>query len=187
MKKRYIALVLAATMLVTLPMASIAHPGDHEPGAAEELVANYFGHVIAGNWEGVAASLDPHEMATLKQFLVDAFAASADGAELVPFLLGQSLEELRSADPAAVFVSLMELAFQFAPDLHYLELDILGGVPEGDDTIHFVVRTHMRADLIELRQVSVVTTRNVAGQWRISMTADIQALVHGFQQILAEQ
>lgn len=95
------------------------------------------------------------------------------------FGIGSAVEAAQTSDTALV-ASLLRFGTAqeqgFAAALRTAQLNVIGHVPEGADTVHMLARISLSLDSVPFSQVEVISFRRYGSTWRTLLKADISAM-----------
>lgn len=134
------------------------------------------------DWTRAAALMHPSALAQFHDLFrpvlqCDNPAAAQARQEL--FGIRSSAEAARTSDTALV-ASLLRFGTEreqgFAAALRTAQLNVIGHVPEGVDTVHVLARISLSIDSLPFSQVEVISFRRYRSTWRTLLKADISAM-----------
>jgi hypothetical protein len=140
----------------------------------------------------------PAELEKFKQILWPAFVqmAKADTASLkgpFPTLLGLQRTDSGLVDmPAAqFFANLLNALSQMSPEIKdgfaNMKGQVVGEVPEGDSTVHVVIRFATASNGIQLTQMEVVTVIKYGKEWRLALSGKMEGLAFSIRQQMTKR
>lgn len=195
-------LLTATVLLACLPMAAFAAPPAPD-ATPEQVAAEAYARMKAGDWEGAAETFDPKALASFRsmmQPLMDAMTgaapakddvsrrAAAAGAEMflaILFSPATSMEEVKALSDAEYLGRVMKNA----TGLSGVKLDdqqILGAVAEGPDTVHLVTRTRASAEGITVTEMEVITLNRTPAGWRLAMSGEMTGLAEALTEMMTD-
>jgi hypothetical protein len=95
------------------------------------------------------------------------------------FGLSSAVEAAKASD-TTLLASLLRFGISqekgFTDALRTAQLNVIGHVPEGADTVHVLARLSILVDSIPFSQVEVMSFRRYGATWRTLLKADISAM-----------
>lgn len=185
-------LLTASLLLACLPVFVAAAPPP--PGATpEQVAAEAYTRMKAGDWEGAAETFDPKALASFRammQPILDAMLApkaSGEGAKTeaagdmsalflaMMFSPATSLEEIKALSDQQFLGRVMKNMTGMG-GLELQSQEILGSVAEGADTVHLVARTKASAGGTSLTEMEVISLGRTPAGWRLTMSGELSGL-----------
>jgi hypothetical protein len=173
------AIIVAATTSIL----AAASPASAQVAAAESprVVANQF--LVAmrdANWGAMASLMHPSALQELRGILAPLFE-SAGGGQLRMALLGvATVDEAKALSDSAAFSNFIRASTQqqagLQEALRSAELQFLGEIPEGGDTVHVVYRMVMTVEDIRVTRMDVMSLARAPAGWRGLLKGDLSAL-----------
>lgn len=134
------------------------------------------------NWSRVAALLHP---AALAQFhglfapVLECQTPQASEARRELFGITSAVQAARMPDSvliAALFRATAGREAGLASILHTAQLQVLGHVAEGPDTVHVVSRLSVSIDSMQIGQMEVISLARDGPTWRVLLKSDLSAI-----------
>ena len=162
-------------------------------GEASKVVNEAYDAYRATDWATYASWLHPEGLNRYEQILrpgvgSDIQVDSAGEVGEKYQWLGRSFntQELMDMSPAEFFSFTMTEIITAVPQLKEAmssaTIDVLGEMPEGDTLIHVVVRTSAEAMGYGMSEVSVLTTKQHEGAYRMMLPGQIEGLITAIAQ-----
>jgi hypothetical protein len=153
--------------------------------SAEEVAAEAYARMRAGDWPSAAEAFDP---AALKQFR-DMMAPMLEGpvGEAMAgmfFGAGSSGSDLAKMNDAAFFAGFMRTVSD-GSGARLDGQDILGKVPEGPDRQHLVTRATAEAMGLRMTQMEVVTLNRTPQGWRLALSGELEGMAQALRRASA--
>jgi hypothetical protein len=161
--------------------------GGTTSGEATAAATQAFEAFRTSDWTTYASQLHPMALERFESILRPAFdvMVQVDSAGNVPeeFKWYDSTiktEDFMNMEPEAFFAYSMTELTKAVPGLsEALEgstIEVIGEVAEGDSLVHVVVRTQAQALGMGMSEVSVMTTRQSDGEFRLMLPSQIEGL-----------
>jgi hypothetical protein len=179
-------LVLATLLLTSTGAALAASTPASKP---EQVVETYIASLTGGRFEEAAAQMDPRDLERFRELLQPVFEIEGKPGEPGPLALLDGVKDAAAAKalsgPAffnAFLNGLSKLNPAFGASLRTATGELLGSVPEGADTLHFVCRSKAKVGELSLTKMTVVTLHRVSGAWKIALSGEIEGLAETIRQ-----
>lgn len=174
-----------AVLLMSLVVAPLAAAELTPEMSAEQVAAEAYARMRAGDWPSAAEAFDP---AALKQFR-DMMAPMLEGpvGEAMAgmfFGAGSSGSDLAKMNDAAFFAGFMRTVSS-GTGARLDGQDILGKVPEGPDRQHLVTRTTAEAMGVRMTQMEVVTLNRTPQGWRLALSGELEGMAQALRRASA--
>jgi hypothetical protein len=184
-RRRCAAAVLAiyVSFVSTMSFAATLAPSD----TPETVIRESYRRMQAGDWTAAAETFDP---AALKQFremlapIMDAVGDGSDGLGLLGMFFGPEAtpETLKTMNDQEFFSGIVgNLIRSSGGSLEGQE--VVGGVAEGADRMHMVVRSRAAAMGITLTQMEVVTLNKTPDGWRLALSGKMEGMAQALKQL----
>ncbi|MCC7250210.1 MAG: hypothetical protein IT473_16440 [Lysobacter sp.] len=185
--KRFIRRPLTALALTAALCIANAAPlwaAELTPDASPEAVLQEsFRRMKASEWVSAADAFDP---AALKQFreMLAPIIESDDSAGVVAMFFGDDVTpaSLKSMSDQAYFAGMMSSIMQTAGGSLDSQ-EVLGGVAEGPDRMHMVVRNKAAAMGMTITQMEVVTLNKTPQGWRLALSGKMEGMAQALKQL----
>ncbi|MBP6750585.1 MAG: hypothetical protein KA144_13185 [Xanthomonadaceae bacterium] len=185
--KRFIRRPLTALVLTVALCIANAAPlwaAELRPDATPEAVLHEsFRRMKAGEWTSAADAFDPAALTQLRDMLAP-ILESEDGAGVATMFFGDgaSPASLKSMSDQAFFAGLMSSIMQTAGGSLESQ-EVLGGVAEGPDRMHMVVRNKAAAMGLSITQMEVVTLNKTPQGWRLALSGKMEGMAQALKQL----
>jgi hypothetical protein len=180
-------LAIAALCLSLLSVCAPLYAADLKPDDSPETVLREsYRRMQANDWPAAADTFDP---AALKQFrdMLAPILDAGEGAAVLPMLFGpaQTPDSLKTMSDQAFFAGLISSMMRSSGGT--LEgQDVVGGVAEGPERMHMVVRSKAAAMGITMTQMEVVTLNKTAEGWRLALSGKMEGMAQALQMFRAK-
>jgi hypothetical protein len=159
----------------------------------DQLVERYFRAIADGRFDEAALLMEPAALDRLRDTLLPvllAAPASPGKPGALTLLDGvESAEAARALSGAGFFSAFLRGVAKvnpaFAEAFGSISGEVVGSVPEGPDTLHFVCRSKARVANVALTKMIVVTLHRAAGEWRVALSSEIEGMVEAIRKGLA--
>ncbi len=175
------------TMLSLTLLLSCSGSGNSSGGKATEVATKAYDAFRQADWDTYASWMHPEALERFESILRPAFDVmiQVDSAGNAPeeFKFYDSTiktEEFLSMQPQEFFAFSMGEITKAVPGLGDAMkgsmMEVIGEIAEGDTLVHVVVRTSAEAMGVGMTEVSVLTTRQSEGQYRLMLSGQIEGL-----------
>ena len=180
--------LLGLLMILTLTLLlSCSGGGNTTGGEATEVATKAHDAFRQTDWKTYASWMHPEALRRFESILRPAFDVmiQVDSAGNPPeeFKFYDSTiktEEFLSMRPQEFFAFSMGEITKAVPGLGEAlrgsSIEVIGEIQEGDSLVHVVVRTSAEAMGVGMTEVSVLTTRQSEGQYRLMLSGQIEGL-----------
>ena len=175
--------MLALGFLALPAAAACAQRADEEP---VEVAARYVAAMKMGDYETMADLVHPEALSQLRNLfepLLESPAGPALARELLGVASAAQAAELPDED---YFAGLMRFVVSQQPGfdeaLRTAEVEMLGHVKEGSDTVHVVYRLDLMVEGISLTQIDVFSMKRFDGTWRGLLKGDLTNMAAALRQ-----
>jgi len=183
--KRLLRRPLSAIVLTAALCFANAAPlwaADLKPDASPEAVLQEsFRRMKASEWAAAADAFDPAALEQFREMLAP-ILESDDGAGVMAMFFGDSVspESLKSMSDQAFFAGLMGTPHaNLGGTLESQE--VLGGVAEGPERMHMVVRSKAAAMGLSITQMEVVTLNKTPQGWRLALSGKMEGMAQALK------
>ncbi len=153
----------------------------------ETVLRESYRRMQASDWKATAETFDP---AALKQFremlmpILDAAGESDASGGLLTMFFGADVtpESLKTKSDQEFFSGFVGSMMR-ASGGSLEGQDVLGGVAEGPDRMHVVVRSKAAAMGISITKMEVVTMNKTAAGWRLALSGEMEGMVQALRQL----
>lgn len=167
------ALALLLAPICGLPAFAAALTPDMPP---EAVAAEAYARMQAGDWVGASGTFDPQALRGFREMFVpllqeptgDAMAAGLFGA-------GTTAAEVAKMSDAEFFAGFVRKAIG-GLGVSLNGQQILGAVPEGENRVHLVARTHAETMGVRITGMEVVTLNRTPQGWRLAMSGEMEGM-----------
>ena len=175
---------IAMSAALCLASAPSLRAAELKPDASPEAVLQEsFRRMQTSEWAAAADAFDP---AALKQFreMLAPLLESDDSASVMAMFFGDdvSAASLKSMSDQAFFAGLMSTIMQTSGG-RLESQDVLGGVAEGPDRMHMVVRSKAAAMGLSITQMEVVTLNKTPQGWRLALSGKMEGMAQALRQL----
>ncbi len=178
---------IALQPLVPLCVAAMLVPaapalGQSPAETPEEVTQEYLQATRDTNWSRMAGLLHPLALAEFHGLfapVLECETPSAIQARREMFGITSGVQAARTPDTALVAALFRATAGRDAnltAILRTAQLQILGHVTEGPDTVHVVSRLSVAVDSLPVVQMEVVSLARSGATWRVLLKSDLSAL-----------
>jgi hypothetical protein len=173
--------LLGTVVLAAAPAA--AQSADDE---AIAVAGSYVDAMRASDFDGMAALMHPVSLAELRE-IFSPVLASETGPGIISAIGLPPPDQLASMSDSEFFAAFMRAIVAgdstMADALRQAQADLLGSVPEGDDTVHVVYRMRMKIEGVEVSEMEVLSLGRWENTWRGLLAGDLAGLAAMFQGI----
>jgi hypothetical protein len=173
--------LLGTVVLAAAPAA--AQSADDE---AIAVAGSYVDAMRASDFDGMAALMHPVSLAELREIFSPVLASEA-GPGIISAIGLPPPDQLASMSDSEFFAAFMRAIVAgdstMADALRQAQADLLGSVPEGDDTVHVVYRMRMKIEGVEVSEMEVLSLGRWENTWRGLLAGDLAGLAAMFQRI----
>lgn len=176
--------VLALTVALCVANVAPLWAAELTPDASPEAVLQEsFRRMQANEWVAAADAFDP---AALKQFreMLAPIVEAEDGAGVVAMFFGDEATpaSLKAMNDQAFFAGMMSTIMSVSGGTLESQ-EVLGGVPEGADRMHMVVRSKAAAMGLSITQMEVVTLNKTPQGWRLALSGKMEGMAQALKQL----
>jgi hypothetical protein len=176
-------LAIYAALASTISFAATLAPSD----TPEAVIRESYRRMQAGDWTSAAETFDPAALKQFREMLAPIMSAAGDGSEglgLLAMFFGPEVtpEALKDMNDQDFFSGIVgNLIRSSGGTLEGQE--VLGGVAEGADRMHMVVRNRAAAMGITLTQMEVVTLNKTPDGWRLALSGKMEGMAQALKQL----
>lgn len=175
---------LALTAALCIANAAPLWAAELKPeDSPEAVLQESFRRMKASEWSAAADAFDP---AALKQFrqMLAPIIESDDSAGVVAMFFGDEATpaSLKSMSDQAFFAGMMSSIMQTMNGALESQ-EVLGGVAEGPDRMHMVVRNKAAAMGLSITQMEVVTLNRTPQGWRLALSGEMEGMAQALKQL----
>ena len=176
---RPLVAVGAAFLAVVTASAALAQAAPETP---EQVAQQYLTAVRDTNWIAAAQLMHPSALAQFHDMFRPVLQCEGqEVAQAREALFGlHSLAEATRVSDTVLMASLLRFGTTrregLADVLRTAQMQVIGHVPEGADTVHVLTRLTFALDSIRVSQVEVISFRRFGATWRTLLKADISAM-----------
>lgn len=176
--------------MVWLPVTAAAvvtpAPAQSADDEAITVAGSYVDAMRASDFDGMAALMHPVSLAELREIFSPVLASEA-GPGIISAIGLPPPDQLASMSDSEFFAAFMRAIVAgdstMADALRQAQADLLGSVPEGDDTVHVVYRMRMKIEGVEVSEMEVLSLGRWENTWRGLLAGDLAGLAAMFQGI----
>ena len=180
-------LLCLLTMLSLTLLLSCSGGGNTTGGEATEVATKAYDAFRQADWETYASWMHPDALDRYESILRPAFDAviQVDSTGNMPeefkwFDSTINTEGFLNMTPKDFFAFSMAEIVAAVPGLGAAlqgsQMETIGEIPEGDTLVHVVVRTSAESMGIGMTEVSVLTTRQSEGEYRLMLSGQIESI-----------
>jgi hypothetical protein len=175
--------------LLVVALLALAVPAWGAEGASavvdnspEGVTRQYFDAIRTGGVTAAVRFMHPDALARFQEMLVPLFAAEAEAghSELRDATFGSeaTLEQVTAKTPEQFMGGFAALMDRQVGQIEFTDLQVIGSVPEGDETVHVLARigVGMPDSEDEIEGMEVVTLIRWQDSWRLGLTKQMQGL-----------
>jgi hypothetical protein len=180
---------LAAALLVAGAGPAVPALAQDASQTPEQVTQAFLQATRDTNWARMAALLHPTALAQFHSFFAPVLQCQTPEANEIRrqiFGITSAVETARTPDSvlvAALFRTMAKQDRGFADVLRTAQLQMLGHVTEGPDTVHVVSRLTIVLDSMTLGQMEVVSLARDGPTWRVLLKSDFSALAVLFRRV----
>lgn len=159
----------------------------------EQVAGQYMAATRAADWAGMARLMHPSALRQMRE-LFDAILSSADAeaAEARQQLFGvRSAAEAAAMPDTLLFTNflrtVMAMQAEVTSALRTAEMQVLGHVNEGADTVHVLTRLTLTVETIPISQMDVMSFGRLGPTWRGLLKADFTAMAARLRAMLTQR
>lgn len=176
------------TVLALFSLAAVLHAQGPGPERVAEM---QMAAVSRSDWSGFTSFMHPDALESFKAAFAEILSMDGTG-EAGSGLFGVSdLAQYQQASAADLFTLFMQRLSEAAPEMMMMtrgaRYQVLGAVLEGPELAHVVYRLTVTVDDTPFSSMEVETYRKHGGQWKSMLRREIDQLVAGIRQSIAEQ
>jgi hypothetical protein len=147
----------------------------------EAVLRESYRRMQASDWVGAADTFDPAALKQYREMIAPLLEAGED-AGMLAMLFGTEATagSLKAMSDQAFFAAMTASMMRTASSTLDGQ-EILGGVAEGPDRIHMVVRSKASAMGLSLTQMEVVTLNKTAQGWRLALSGKMEGMAKAMQ------
>ena len=165
----------------TLLMAaflSLAASLAHAAATPESAVKEYMAALQKDGMMAVSRYLHPDELKRFKEMLLPMFRKDATAkSEAIRGIYGAeaTLASIEAMPPAEFMDGFMRLAGEQLSGATFGDADIIGKVSE-NDVVHVVTRASTKVKEIQIKTLTVVSTKKSGAEWKLMLTGELEGL-----------
>lgn len=166
---------LLSLILLACPLMAFAE-------TPEERAELYFADVQRLDFDAAVGHYDPDGLREFREeFSFYKELPAQQQAQFIQTFFGpmETVESVRKLSDQAFFAAIFKFVMrqaEAAGGLNFDELEILGGVPEGDDVRHLVTRNRVSVGEIQVEAMEVVSLKQHGEEWRILMSGKLKGM-----------
>lgn len=142
------------------------------------------------DWLCLARLLDPVALNDLRGLIGEMVeGADTSNPRLLALFGGKTPEQIKRLNDAEFFAAFMSGTMSNLGGVSVDSVQVVGGIPEGDDQYHAVTRTVMRSGLSDtpVTTMDIASLRRIDGHWRLQLKADVRAMADGLRRMRADR
>jgi hypothetical protein len=138
---------------------------------AQDVVSKYAAATAQENWSVAMRLVDPRDLTEVGAYFRKILTSESYASERTQAfkITDEELEQASDADVVALVFSAAFKEMRRHSAIEELNIDVLGGVPETPELVHFVAKSHGQISGREITGVSVISARRREGQWYVVM------------------
>lgn len=175
---------LVLTVALCVAGAAPVWAADLKPDASPEAVLQEsFRRMQASEWAATADVFDPAALKQLREMLAP-ILESDQGAGVASLFFGDDATpaSLKSMNDQAFFAGMMSTLMRVSGGTLESQ-EVLGGVAEGPDRMHMVVRNKAGAMGMSITQMEVVTLNKTPQGWRLALSGKMEGMAQALKQL----
>jgi hypothetical protein len=164
--------------LLLMSVLSLAASVAQAAGTPEATVKEYMAALQKDGMVAVSRFLHPDELKRFKEMLLPMFRKDATAkSEIIHGIYGAeaTLTSVEAMPPAEFMDGFMRLAGEQLSGATFGDSDVLGTVSE-KDVVHVLARATTKVKELQVRTVTVVSTRQSGGDWKLMLTGELEGL-----------
>jgi hypothetical protein len=172
-------LLVLSLALVSLPLfAADLTPTD----SPETVLRESYRRMQANEWNAAAETFDPAALKQFREMLAPILEAGEGAGMLALFFDGQTPESLKAMSDQAFFSGMIANMMKTAGGTLDSQ-QVIGGVAEGTDRMHMVVRAKASAMGLSITQMEVVTLNKTPDGWRLALSGKMEGMAQALQHL----
>lgn len=183
-RRRFAAVALAVSFIFATASSSAADltAGD----TPETVLRESYRRMQANDWSAAAETFDPAALKQFREMLMPILEAGDDnsigvGLQALFFSADVTPESMKTMSDREFFSGIIGSMMR-ASGGSLEGQDVLGGVAEGPDRMHMVVRSKAAAMGLSITKMEVVTMNKTATGWRLALSGKMEGMVQALQQ-----
>lgn len=173
---------IAVAGVVATTLLCPPSPAQGAPETPEQVARQLLGAIRDTNWVRAASLMHPSALAQFHDLfrpVLQCDNPAAVQARKEVFGVGSAVEAARMSD-TALMASLLRFGTTreqgVTAMLRTAQLNVIGHVAEGVDTVHVLARISLLVESMPFSQVEVISFRRYRSTWRSMLKADISAM-----------
>lgn len=174
--------VFSAPLWAAAPAESVAHVDTTQAQAVIQASAECSRRQ---DWPCLARLMDPAALKDLRTLLGEVVEGGGADPRMAAMFGGKTPEQITRLDDAEFFAAFLGGTMRAAGGVTIDSVQVVGGIPEGDDQYHAITRSVMRTGLVDtpMTVMDIASVRRVDGQWRLQLKGDMRAMVEGLRRM----
>jgi hypothetical protein len=148
----------------------------------ETVLRESYRRMQASDWNSAAETFDPAALKQFREMLAPILEASEGAGMLALFFDGQTAESLKAMSDQAFFAGMIANMMKTSGGTLDSQ-QVIGGVAEGADRMHMVVRSKASAMGLSITQMEVVTLNNTPDGWRLALSGKMEGMAQALQHL----
>lgn len=149
--------------------------------SAEEVAAEAYARMRAGDWQAAAEAFDPAAMKRFRDMMAPMLEGPVGEAMAGMFFGADSSgSDLAKMNDAAFFAGFMRTVSD-GSGARLDGQDILGKVPESPDRQHLVTRATAEAMGVRMTRMDVVTLNRTPQGWRLALSGELEGMAQALR------
>ncbi|SFK97992.1 hypothetical protein [Lysobacter sp. cf310] len=140
------------------------------------------------DWLCLARLMDPVALKDLRELLGERISGATPDPRFTAMFDGKTPEQIKRLDDSEFFAAFMAGTLRSVGGVSIESLQVVGGIPEGEDQYHAVTRAVMRSGLTDtpMTMMDIVSLRRIDGRWRLQLKGDVRAMIEGLRRMRAQ-
>lgn len=149
--------------------------------SAEQVAAEAYARMRAGEWESAAETFDPAALERFRGMMAPILEGPVGEAMATMFFgKGKTGRDLAKMSDTAFFSGFMRNVSGVG-GAKLQGQQILGSVPEGTDRQHLVTRATAEAMGVRMTQMEVVTLNRTPQGWRLALSGELEGMAQALR------
>jgi hypothetical protein len=138
---------------------------------AQDVVSKYAAATAQENWSVAMRLVDPRDLTEVGAYYRKILTSESYASERTKTfkITDEELKQSSDADVVALVFSAAFKEMRRYSAIEALNIDVLGGVPESPELVHFVAKSHGQISGRQITGVSVISARRRDGRWYVVM------------------
>lgn len=171
-------------VLLFLLFLNTAFPQISPAATPEEIASIAMVALEEERYEDFASLMHPDALSQIRDFANLVISVSEANLESLNLFGANSVDEFHTISDTLIMANFIKAVMKNIDDkmkIHDIDLEIIGGVMEGADTIHIVSRSKMVIDEYSLSSMDINSLKRSPVGWRMLVNEQIQILMTGIR------